>query len=74
MKQPLLDAAIFAAGMSTVSTSLYSTATIILNYYYKRCFKRNADERSSISVLYISSFIIGISGLGIALALVGGVR
>jgi len=67
----LLIAAIFAAGMSTVSTSLNSTATIILNDYYKRYFKRNADERSSMTVLYISSFIIGIAGIGIALALVG---
>lgn len=67
----LLIAAIFAAGMSTVSTSLNSTATIILNDYYKRYFNRNAAERSSMTVLYISSFITGVAGIGIALALVG---
>ena len=67
----LLIAAIFAAGMSTVSTSLNSTATIVLTDYYKRYFNKNANERSSMTVLYLASFITGIAGIGIALALVG---
>ena len=67
----LLIAAIFAAGMSTVATSLNSTATIVLNDYYKRYFNKNADEKSSMKVLYISSFLTGALGILIALALVG---
>jgi SSS family solute:Na+ symporter len=67
----LLIAAIFSAGMSTVSTSLNSTATIVLSDYYKRYFNRNADEKSSMKVLHLSSFITGILGIGIALLLVG---
>ncbi len=67
----LLIAAIFAAGMSTISTSLNSTATIVLTDYYKRYFNEEAGERSSMKVLYISSFLMGISGIAIALALVG---
>jgi SSS family solute:Na+ symporter len=67
----LLIAAIFSAGMSTVSTSLNSTATIILSDYYKRYFKKDADEKSSMRVLHISSFITGILGIVIALLLVG---
>ena len=67
----LLIAAIFAAGMSTVSTSLNSTATIILTDYYKRYINKNAGERSSMAVLYISSVIMGLLGIVIALALVG---
>ncbi len=67
----LLIAAIFAAGMSTVSTSLNSTATIIFTDYYKRYFNKEADERSSMRVLYLSSFVTGVAGIGIALALVG---
>lgn len=67
----LLIASVFAAGMSTVSTSLNSTATIILNDYYKRYFNTNADERTSMNVLYISSLVFGILGIIIALALVG---
>ena len=67
----LLIAAIFSAGMSTVSTSLNSSATIILSDYYKRYFNKGADEKTSMLVLRISSFITGILGIGIALALVG---
>ncbi len=67
----LLIAAIFSAGMSTVSTSLNSTATIVLSDYYKRYFNKDADEKSSMRVLRISSFITGILGIGIALLLVG---
>jgi len=67
----LLIAAIFAAGMSTVSTSLNSTATIVLSDYYKKYFNKNADEKSSMRVLYISSVIFGALGVSIALALVG---
>lgn len=67
----LLIAAIFAAGMSTVSTSINSTATIVLSDYYKRYFNKNASEKSSMKVLYSSSLIFGILGIGIALTLVG---
>jgi len=67
----LLIAAIFAAGMSTVSTSLNSTATIILTDYYQRYINKNASESSSMAVLYISSVVIGFLGVLIALALVG---
>lgn len=67
----LLIAAIFAAGMSTVSTSLNSTATIILTDYYQRYINRNANERQSMTVLYLSSVVIGFLGVLIALTLVG---
>jgi SSS family solute:Na+ symporter len=67
----LLIASIFAAGMSTVSTSINSTATIILSDYYKRYLNREANERSSMRVLYGTSLIFGCLGTGIALALVG---
>ena len=67
----LLIASIFAAGMSTVATSLNGTATIILSDYYKRYFNKEADEKSSMKILYSSSLIFGILGIIIALALVG---
>ncbi len=67
----LLIAAIFAAGMSTVSTSINSTATIVLSDYYKRYFNKNPNEKSSMKVLYISSVIFGALGVIISLALVG---
>jgi len=67
----VLIAAIFAAGMSTVSTSLNSTATIVLTDYYRRYFNPGADEKASMKVLYISSFIFGGLGIIIGLSLIG---
>jgi SSS family solute:Na+ symporter len=67
----LLIAAIFAAGMSTVSTSINSTATIVLTDYYKRYFNKNATGKSEMKVLYLSSMIFGTLGVIISLALVG---
>jgi solute:Na+ symporter, SSS family len=67
----LLIAAIFAAGMSTVSTSLNSTATIILTDYYQRYINKNADEGKAMAVLYGSSIVMGFLGVLIAITLVG---
>jgi len=67
----LLIAAIFAAGMSTVSTSLNSTATIFLSDYYKRYINKNASDKSSMKVLYLSSVVTGIAGIIIAIMLTG---
>ena len=67
----LLIAAIFSAGMSTVSTSLNSTATIVLTDYYRKYFNRQASEKASMNVLRISSLLTGLLGIIIALMLVG---
>ncbi|SHF06730.1 solute:Na+ symporter, SSS family [Fodinibius roseus] len=66
----LLIASIFAAGMSTISTSLNSSATVFLTDYYERHFKRVATEKDSMRVLYTSSFLIGIIGICIGLSLI----
>jgi SSS family solute:Na+ symporter len=65
----LLIASIFAAGMSTVSTSINSSATVILTDYYKRFFNKNTTMRESMRVLYISSFIMGILSIVVSLAM-----
>lgn len=67
----LLIASVFAAGMSTVSTSLNSTATIIYTDYYKKYFNNEASEKSSMKLLYISSLVFGILGTATALSLTG---
>lgn len=64
----LLIASIFAAGMSTVATSVTSSSTIILTDYYQRIRKKTSD-RERLWVLKISSLIVGIFGILIALAL-----
>ncbi len=66
----LLIAAIFAAAMSTVSTSLNSSATLLLGDYYRRFLRPTAGETESMRVLYAATFLWGILGTGMALALV----
>lgn len=66
----LLIAAIFAAAMSTVSTSLNSSATLLLDDYYRRFLRRDAHETESMRVLYIATFLWGFLGTGMALMLV----
>ena len=63
----LLIAAIFAAAMSSLSTSLNSSATLILSDFYKRFFRKNASESESMRVLLVATVVWG--GLGTALAL-----
>lgn len=58
----LLIASIFAAGMSTISTSLNSGATVILGDFYGR-FRERLSEKESIRVLYTASVVICILGI-----------
>lgn len=66
----LLIASIFAAGMSTISTSYNSSATVFLTDYYQRFFKKSASDKEAMKVLYISSAIISVCGILIALAMI----
>ena len=64
----LLIASIFAAGMSTVSTSVTSAATIILTDYYKPFIKGKTDKHH-VAVLRISSVAVGVLGSVVAIAM-----
>jgi SSS family solute:Na+ symporter len=66
----LVIASIFAAGMSTVSTSFNSSATVFLTDYYQRYFRKSSSEKESMKVLYISSFVIGSLGITIGTAMI----
>jgi len=66
----LLLASIFAAGMSTISTSFNSSATVFLSDYYRKFSKREQSEKGSMKVLYVSSVVISILGIVIALAMI----
>lgn len=66
----LLVAAIFSAAMSTISTSLNSSATIVLEDFYRRYVDRRADNRASMTVLYATTLVLGVAAVGIALAMI----
>lgn len=64
----LLIASIFAAGMSTVATSITSSSTIILTDYYKR-LRKNSSDQEKLIVLKLSSILIGILGIIVAIGM-----
>lgn len=66
----LLIAAIFAAAMSTISTSLNSSATLLLTDFYQRYLRPEAGERESMWVLHLGTLIWGLLGTGIGLAMI----
>ncbi len=67
----LLIAAIFAAAMSSVDTSLNSSATVILTDVYKRYIDPDVTEKGQMAVLYGSTLVVGAVGTGIGVALIG---
>jgi len=67
----LLIAAIAAAAMSSIDTSLNSSATVLLKDIYGRWFNADPSERQSLWVLRIGTVLMGILGTGIAISMIG---
>lgn len=65
----LLVAAIFAAAMSTLSTSLNGAATLTFADFYQRFFRPDASQKESMVVLYVSTMVWGVLGTATALAM-----
>ena len=63
----LLIAAICAAGMSTISTSVNSGATIILTDFFQH--KKKLTDKQNMKILYGASLLMGLLGIGIGLAM-----
>ncbi len=66
----LLIAAIFAAAMSSMDTSLNSSATLYLVDIHKRYFRPSSGERESMVVLYAATLVVGVAGTLTALAMI----
>jgi SSS family solute:Na+ symporter len=66
----LLIAAIFAAAMSTISSSLNCCATLTLCDLYRRFLRPEAGERESMAVLYAGTLLWGCVGIGFALGMI----
>ena len=67
----LLVAAIVAAAMSTVSATLNSGATVIMEDWYRRYLRHDAPERSCVAVLRASTVFLGIASVAVAFAVIG---
>jgi SSS family solute:Na+ symporter len=65
----LVIAAIFSAAQSTLSSSVNSSAALILCDFYRRYVRPDASDRQSMMVLYAGSFLVGAMGTAVAIAL-----
>lgn len=66
----LLIASIFAAGMSTISTSINSSSTVLLEDYFKRFAKTPISEKRAMRLLYITCLAISVLGILIGVAMI----
>lgn len=66
----LIIAAILAASMSTVDSALNSSATVLYLDYYKKYFKPDASEKSSIGFLRLTTVVWGLLGIAFSLLLI----
>ncbi|NIP94056.1 MAG: sodium/solute symporter, partial [Akkermansiaceae bacterium] len=66
----LLIAAIFAAAMSSMDTSLNSSASLWLCDIHRRYLRPAAGERESMTVLYAATLVFGLGGTLTALAMI----
>ncbi len=64
----MVIAAIFASAMTTVASSMNSSATVFTEDFYMR-FRPDATDKRRVLVLRVSSTIVGLVALGIALLL-----
>ena len=67
----ILLAAIFAAAMSSIDSSLNSSATLVREDIYRRYINPEPSERQSMRVLHGSTLLWGILGTAMALVLRG---
>lgn len=66
----LLIASVFAAGMSTVSTSINSSATVILHDYLKRPIGGKGEEIRNMRILFSASLVVSLLGMAVAIAMI----
>lgn len=67
----LIVAAILSAAMSTISSGMNASATVFTKDIYKRYFNKTATDKKEFSILYISTVVFGLIGLGTGLAMIG---
>ena len=65
----LVIASVFAAAQSTVSTCVNSSSTLVLCDLYQRYVRPTPTERERFLVLRLSSLIVGVAGMAMALAM-----
>lgn len=66
----LLIAALFAAAMSSVDTSINSSATILMTDVYRRFVRRDASDHQQLWFLRVVTVVLGVLGTATALLMI----
>jgi SSS family solute:Na+ symporter len=66
----LMISSIFAAGMSTISTSFNSAATVILTNIIPVGRQRSMSDRRKMLVLYASTILVSLIGISVGIAMI----
>jgi SSS family solute:Na+ symporter len=66
----LVVAALLAAAMSTISTSLNSSASVLLSDVALRLFKPGMTEAGKLFFLRVATVVLGVTGTGVALLMI----
>lgn len=67
----LIVSAILSAAMSTISSGMNSSATVFTVDIYKRYFKPEINEKSTLKLLHLATVVFGFLGLGTGIAMIG---
>ena len=67
----LIISSILSAAMSSISSSMNSTATVFAEDVYKRYFNNTISDAKNVRLLYIGTTVFGLLGMATGLAMIG---
>jgi SSS family solute:Na+ symporter len=67
----IIVAAILSAAMSTISSGMNSSATVFTIDIYKRYFKPQLNEKSTLNALHTGTVLFGFAGMAAGIAMIG---
>jgi SSS family solute:Na+ symporter len=67
----LIVSAILSAAMSTISSGMNASATVFTEDIYKRYVNAHVSDRKLLTLLHLTTVVVGLLGLGTGLAMIG---
>jgi SSS family solute:Na+ symporter len=67
----IIVSAILSAAMSTISSGMNASATVFTFDIYNRYIKSNMDNKQTLRVLFISTFVMGVFAIITGIAMIG---
>ena len=67
----IIVAAILSAAMSTISSGMNSSSTVFTIDIYKRYFKPQLSDKSTLNILHVGTVLFGFAGMAAGIAIIG---